>query len=280
MDPHPHEQQLAPSWLAWGVRTDQGRVRQANEDAYCITPELGLFVISDGMGGHRGGAQAAGIVVEDFPVMIETAMSRRRSDSPRSVRRLFAQAIREQCRQLRLEQGSETGYREMGATLALVLLQKGRAFVGNLGDSRVYRLRRRRLVQISRDHSVVAELIANGQIDPQDAADHEAQGQLTHYVGMESDPSPHIRSFALHGQDRLLLCSDGLTDMVSDADIARVLRDISDPQEVCETLVDAANAAGGPDNITVIVVDYKTSRPPQPDNGPVKSPAEANREGF
>ncbi|HEV56652.1 MAG TPA: serine/threonine-protein phosphatase [Phycisphaerales bacterium] len=257
MEPHPDEHKLAPPWLTWGVRTDPGRVRTANEDAYHIAPELGLFVISDGMGGHRGGAKAAGIVVEDLPVMIETALAQGRSERPRAIRRLFARAIREQCRQLRLEQTSETGYRDMGATLVLVLVQKGRAFVGNLGDSRAYRLRARRLVQISRDHSVVAELIAHGTVDPDEAADHEAQGQLTHYVGMEDEPAPHIRSFALHGGDRLLLCTDGLTDAVPRADVAGVLREVSDPQKACDVLVEAANAAGGPDNITTLVVDYR-----------------------
>jgi len=137
----------------------------------------------------------------------------------------------------------------------VVLVQKGRAFVGNLGDSRVYRLRRGRLVQISRDHSVVAELMAAGRIGPDQAADHEAQGQLTHYVGMEEEPEPYIRSFALRGGDRLLLCTDGLTDAVDEGGIRGILRAMDEPQVACERLIGAANAAGGPDNITVIVVD-------------------------
>ena len=221
-----------------------------------VEPELGLFLISDGMGGHMGGAIASKIVVEDLPVMIEVGLDGLRSESARAIRRLLARAIGAQNRQVRMEGNSESGCTGMGATVALVLLRNRRAYVGNAGDSRVYRLRGGRLRQINRDHSVVAELLEQGHIDPEEADIHHARGQITQYLGMDERAEPHLRSFALRHADRLLLCSDGLTDMLSDQAIARILRKQQDTQSACRTLIDAANAAGGHDNVTVVVVDW------------------------
>jgi len=240
----------------WGSASDRGRVRPENEDALFVEPEIGLFLVSDGMGGHRGGALASKIVTEDLPVLIENALHELRSASPRAIRAVFKRSIAEQSRQLWMEGISESGYKDMGATLAAVLLQNHRAYIANLGDSRIYRLRKGRLVQLSKDHSVVSELLREGTIAPAEAANHTAQGEITHYVGMEEPARPYVRSFALKKADRLMLCTDGLTDMVSDKQIASVLVAEGNPQAACEQLVRAANNASGDDNITVVVVDW------------------------
>ncbi|MBN1126799.1 MAG: serine/threonine-protein phosphatase [Sedimentisphaerales bacterium] len=253
----PQEHKLADPSMTWGACSDRGLCRQANEDAFFIVPELGLFLVSDGMGGHQGGALASRIVAEDLPVMIEANLHTSRSSDPRIVRRIFSRAIAEQSKQLRLEGTFGSGYREMGATLVLLMIQNGRAYVGNLGDSRVYRLRKGSFLQISRDHSVVAQLIEQGHIAPCEAENHEAQGQITHYVGMEEEAKPHIRSFQCKPKDRFLLCTDGLTDMLDNKAIEAILRESKAPQETADRLVAGANEAGGHDNITVIVVDYK-----------------------
>lgn len=240
----------------WGALSDKGREREENEDSFWVEGEEGLFVVSDGMGGHRGGELASKIVTEDLPVMIENALGRLRSSSPRSVRGVFQRAVVEQSRQLRMEGASETGYKGMGATLVAVLFRQGRVYVGNLGDSRVYRLRKGKLVQLSRDHSVVSELVEEGKIEPAEAEGHEAEGQITHYVGMEGEEAvPYIRSLAVGRGDRLLLCTDGLTDMLEEKVILEILRSEEDCQAACERLVKSANAAGGHDNITVVVID-------------------------
>jgi protein phosphatase len=148
----------------------------------------------------------------------------------------------------------------MGATLVIALLRKGRCFLANLGDSRAYRLRKGRMVQLTRDHSVVYELIEKGHIEPEEAADHDASGQITRYVGMDEKARSHVRSFTLKKSDRLLLCTDGLTDMVADKDIAVILKAETDPQTACESLVEAANKAGGHDNITTLVIDWLGNR--------------------
>ncbi|UCC98357.1 MAG: serine/threonine-protein phosphatase [Phycisphaerales bacterium] len=243
----------------WGAETHRGKVRQENQDSFFADPEPALFVVSDGMGGHRGGALASGIVVEDLPVMIENALDRLKVGATRTIRSLLERTIAEQSRQLQLEGTSESGYRDMGATLVVVLLRNSRCFVANVGDSRAYRLRADRLVRLTRDHSVVSELIETGRIEPEEALDHTDSGQLTRYVGMEEKAHSHVRSFGLKKGDRILLCTDGLTDMVSDRGIAGILRTEADPHAACKSLVAAANRAGGHDNITTLIIDWLKS---------------------
>jgi protein phosphatase len=244
--------------LRWGAATDIGKVRDENEDTFLIEAELGLFLVSDGMGGHKGGALAANIVAEDLPVMIENRLNELKSDSPRAVKAVFKKTIIEQSRQLRLEGTSETGHKGMGATLVVALVKGGRAHIANLGDSRMYRFRNGRLTQLTKDHSVVSELLRQRKIQLEEAEDHAAAGEITGYVGMEEKVAPYVRSFMLRRGDRLLLSTDGLTAMVDNRFIASVLAAEADCQAACEALVSAANAAGGHDNITVVVVDWQS----------------------
>lgn len=245
-----------PSYFRWGAETHIGMERQENQDRFFADPEPSLFLVSDGMGGHRGGALASGIVAEDLPVMIENALDRLKVGTPRTVRSLLERMIAEQSKQLQLEGTSETGYKDMGATLVVALLRKGRCFVANIGDSRAYLLRNGRMIQLTHDHSVVSELIEKGRIEPEEATEHDALGQITQYIGMEEKAHSHISSFTLKKGDRLLLCTDGLTDMLDDVKIAAILLAETDPQAACESLVAAANKAGGYDNITTLVIDW------------------------
>lgn len=233
-----------------------GKVREENEDTFLMDPELGLFIVSDGMGGHRGGEIASKIVTEDLPVMIEIGLDKLKVGTPAAIRSLLKKTIREQSRQLNLEQTSETGFKDMGATLVVALLRKDRAYIANLGDSRIYRFRKRRLVQLTKDHSIVSELLDKGKIKPEEAQNHEAQGVITHYVGMEDKARPHIRSFQLKKGDCILLCTDGLTDSIDDKAIAAILSKKQDCTQTSQALIDAANAAGGQDNITVVITEW------------------------
>ena len=245
-----------PAHFRWGAETHVGMDRQENQDNFFADPEPALFLVSDGMGGHKGGALASGIVAEDLPVMIENALDRLKVGTPRTIRALLERMIAEQSKQLQLEGTSESGFRDMGATLVIVLLRKGRCFVANIGDSRAYRLRKGRMVQLTRDHSVISELIEKGRIEPEEAANHHARGQITRYVGMEEKARSHVRSFTLKKGDRLLLCTDGLTDMLDDSKIATILKAEPEPQAACKSLVSATNKAGGHDNVTALVIDW------------------------
>lgn len=240
----------------WGAATDTGKVRQINEDAFMVEPEIGLFLVSDGMGGHRGGQLASNMVVEDMPVKIEVGLDKLRTRSERSVRTLLKRIVAEQSRQVQMEGDSESGYADMGATMAMALVREGRVYLVNLGDSRIYRYRQKQLRQLNKDHSVIAELLELGQLRPDDAEDHSAQGQITQYIGMTEETQPFLRSFIPKEADGLLLCTDGLTDMVSERQICDIMRHGEEPQATCRRLVDAANAAGGLDNVTALVVEW------------------------
>lgn len=242
----------------WAAETHVGKVREENEDTFFADPHVPIFLVSDGMGGHQGGALASKIVTEDLPVMIENALDRLKVGTTRSVRAVLDRAIAEQSRQLHLEGTSETGFKDMGATLVVVLLRNHRFFVANVGDSRAYLLRKGRLRQLTRDHSVVSELIENGRLKPENAENHHAQGQITRYIGMKRKARCHVRSFALKKGDRILLCTDGLTDMLEDNAIAGILKEHLDAEVACKRLVRAANKAGGYDNTTAMIVDWQT----------------------
>ncbi len=256
MDNRIAEDAISNNRFTFGALTDVGLERERNEDSCYVNSELGLFVVSDGMGGHRGGELASRIVAEDLPVMVETGLHRLRVGSSAAVKRLLKKVIIEQNRHLQLEGISESGYKDMGATLVMALMWKGRVYVANLGDSRAYFLRSGVFRQLSRDHSVIGELIEAGKLSPDQARGHDAEGQITNYVGMEDKPSPYVTSFSVRKGDRLLLCSDGLTDMVDDFVIKAVLGEGVSPEVICEKLVELANNAGGHDNVTAVAVEF------------------------
>jgi serine/threonine protein phosphatase PrpC len=250
------ERQRANYPFCWGAATHVGKMRDENEDRFLVEPELGLFLVSDGMGGHEGGAQASKIVVTTLPAMISERLKKRRSHSTRALRGMLKRIMPELNDRVRQEGANRTGLRNMGATVVMALLIDKRAYIANLGDSRLYRLRGRRLRQLTEEHSVVSELIEEGHIEPHEGENHPDQGQITRYVGIDDQANPYVRTVSLKEGDRLLLCSDGLTDVVNDKAIAAILRAEGDPQASCRQLIQAANAAGGHDNVTVIVVDW------------------------
>lgn len=243
--------------FTWAVLSDKGLCRQENEDTFLIEPEIGLFMISDGMGGHRGGALASDFVCQNLSVSIETGLQKLRSKSSRAVRNLLIRSIRIHNEEVLQEACSESGYKDMGATVVLCLIAGDRAFVANLGDSRLYRFRNNKLHQISRDHSVVRELVEQGKLHPEQADFHEDSNLITQYMGMETKALPDLRSFKLQRKDRILLCTDGLTDMIDLHSISGILESQSDLNHAANQMIRVANNAGGTDNITVILIEWK-----------------------
>ena len=152
----------------------------------------------------------------------------------------------------------------MGATVVMALVQDDRAFIAHMGDSRAYLLRRGKLRPLTDDHSIVGILLRTGEIRPEEAEHHPARGQLSRYVGMEDEVYPDVRTVRLASGDRLLLCTDGLTGMVPDDTIMGLLAVSEEPQVACDHLVEAANAAGGKDNITAVIVDWQAPGPVKP----------------
>ncbi len=254
MTEHVETHDALPASISWAALSDQGRQRSENQDSFYANEELTLFMVSDGMGGHRGGKIASRIVVEDLPVLIENRLHKIKSAHMRSVRHALHRAIRKQNRHMYLEGHSESGYADMGATLVIVLIRAGRVYIANVGDSQAFRIHSDRMAQVTRDHTVISELLEAKKIDESQVEDHPALGQITQYIGMQEEVAPHVRSFPWKNADALLLCSDGLTDMVTLPEIIDIIKKQEEPQKICQTLIKAANDAGGHDNITVMYI--------------------------
>ncbi|MGD2144902.1 MAG: Stp1/IreP family PP2C-type Ser/Thr phosphatase [Anaerolineae bacterium] len=246
-----------------GWVTDVGRVRDHNEDAALIIaaahdgdggpPSFGLFVLADGMGGHRAGEVASSLAarVAAHHITRESYLSslldrERDANQPALTEVLIAAA----------QAANRTVSREVpggGTTLICALVLGAQAYVAHVGDSRAYVLTETGLEQITHDHSVVDRLLNSGRLTPDEAAVHPQKNVLYRAIGQSStlEVDTHVRK--IQSGDYLLLCSDGLWDLVGEGDIVTLIRGASSPQKACEDLVAAANEAGGPDNITVIL---------------------------
>jgi protein phosphatase len=241
--------------LDHGAATDVGRVREVNEDALLAAPPV--FVVADGMGGHEGGDVASAIVVEEFRRLAEAGYDPRHAVE--AVREALAasQARILEYAEEQLGRGIDRR-RRAGTTVVAALLADadGPAWlVANLGDSRAYRCADGVLEQVSVDHSLVQELIDAGRLDPADVATHPERNVITRALGDAAGVEADLFVLPLGTTARLLLCSDGVTGMLADDEIATVLADAADPRDAADRLVAAAVAAGGEDNATAVVVD-------------------------
>jgi protein phosphatase len=234
--------------LKAGAATDVGRVRQINEDRFLADERL--FAVADGVGGHQAGEVASQTSVE--------TLQQHFSDGEHTTSGLVEAAEAANQAVWQLAQGSREK-RGMGTTLtALALVQEDgeeQLALINVGDSRAYILQQGELTQLTEDHSLVEELVRDGKLTPAEAQIHPQRSIITRALGME--PVIRVDSWEIipFRGDRILLCSDGLTNELSDERIASTLRQLADPQEAARELVRLARAAGGSDNITVVVVD-------------------------
>ena len=249
--------------LKWGASTDVGMVRQQNEDSYLA--EENLYVVADGMGGHNAGEVASALAVTTLK-----AGARSGIDSVERFRELVQQA-NTAIYTASLDDSTQSGMGTTLTALSIVAGEEPRVLVANVGDARTYMWRNGALTRLSVDHSYVQELVNEGIITPEEARVHPRRNIVTRALGIDRSVVVDVFSHLVRTGDRIVLCSDGLVDEVSDADIAVVLGQHSDPQDTAEALVMVANTAGGRDNTTVIVVDVldDISEPvvlPTPDN--------------
>lgn len=226
-----------------GAATDVGRVREGNEDAFVVDDRLRLFAVADGMGGHRAGEVASATAVEALRASVAAG-------SP------VDEAIRAANAAVLEKSDADTDLAGMGTTMtAVVSPGDGDAVIGHVGDSRAYLLHEGELSQLTDDHSLVEELVREGRLTSEQAEVHPQRSIITRALGIESDVDVDRYTVPAVVGDRVLLCSDGLTTMVRADDIASILRREPHPGHAAEQLVDAANEAGGEDNITVVVLD-------------------------
>jgi PPM family protein phosphatase len=235
--------------LITGAATDVGRVREGNEDAYLVDDAMGLVAVADGMGGHRAGEVASATALEALRSAITHGRPLRESmeDANEAV---FTKSL------------TDEELRGMGTTLtAATLVTGGTVLVGHVGDSRAYLLHDGELRQVTVDHSLVEELVREGRLTADEAAVHPQRSIITRALGVDASVEVDVYPVELVPGDRLLLCSDGLTGMVQAETIAGTLRREEEPARAAAALIDAANVAGGEDNITAVVVAV-TDEPP------------------
>jgi len=226
-----------------GAASDVGRVREGNEDAFLVDDRLALFAVADGMGGHQAGEVASATALEALRAAVA-------SDQP------INEAVVTANRAVYEMAAENPEMRGMGTTLtALVTLGGNRLLIGHVGDSRAYLLREGALRKVTDDHSLVEELVRDGRLTPEQAEVHPQRSIITRALGIDADVEVDLYTVDVGEGDRVLLCSDGLTTMVRDREIARIVRTEPDVRLAADKLVDAANDAGGEDNVTVVVLD-------------------------
>jgi len=229
--------------------TDVGLTRSGNEDSYFCGRTV--FAVADGLGGHQGGEVASATAVEPL-----AALDGRDFAEPAEAAQALAAAIREANSAILDRAAGDPALWGMGTTVTAAAVAGDRFLaLAHVGDSRAYLLRAGALGQLTTDHTVVGELVRRGRLSPEQAAVHPERSILTRAVGLDpgitvDTPDP----LELERGDRVLLCSDGLTETVRDDRIATLLAEHEDGHEACRGLIDAANAAGGPDNITVVLL--------------------------
>jgi protein phosphatase len=250
--------------LSWAVSSDPGLRRTSNEDSYSTRPDVGLFVVADGMGGHVAGEVASRVAVEAIEAFIEeTAGADKNRTWPfpfeptlsLEANRLKA-AFRLANRRIASAIADSQDLRGMATTASAVLFGERRASVGHVGDSRVYVLRKGALEQITHDHSWVEEQVRAGTLSPTAARQHPWRNVVTRALSGGEDPEIDVTEVTPVPGERYLLCSDGLFAVVPDALIAEILGRKDVPLDaICRGLVEAANEGGGPDNITTLILE-------------------------
>jgi protein phosphatase len=228
-----------------GQATDVGRVRTVNEDSFLSRPEAGIWVVADGMGGHAAGDFASQTIVRELyamglPGAAEDLQSR------------FLDRLSRANDQI-LDHAEELNKGTIGATVAALLVYDEHCACIWSGDSRVYRLHHGTLSQMSRDHTEVQALLDAGAITPQDAVNWPRKNVITRAIGVSDTPQCDIVGAELYLGDTFVICSDGLTEHLSDDDISRFIRQFP-PQEACDRMIDLPLSRGAKDNVTVIVM--------------------------
>lgn len=242
------------SGFTYAAKSDCGRVRQQNEDRWFADPRQGLFLVADGMSRTGTGALAAQIVAATLPPLLRRELRGYEDlSTPISTERLRG-ALCLLSEQMVRQTAGKPGLDGIGSTVVLALVHETRALIGHLGDSRAYLWRKGRLERLTKDHTLLQLLLDSGDVRPEESAQHPARGQLRRFVGMKGAVLPEIGEVDLRHGDRLLLCSDGLSSMVDDQRIGEILNRQRSLEEHCQELVEAANQAGGKDDITVLLI--------------------------
>lgn len=256
--------QRSDKWFGIGL-TDFGLIRKLNQDAFSLDNPLQLWVLADGMGGHAGGEIASRIAVETIPRMVQTRLKSETSKHVQLDRfeSILCQAIESANQAIRKEAAHDESLYGMGTTVVVVAITSTpaghRAIVAHAGDSRAYLLRNGTLSLWTKDHSLVEERLALNLITPEQVRTHPLRHVLTKALGIDLRAHPTIQTYPLQLSDLILLCSDGLTKMLTDQEIQNIVSQEGPYFEsICQNLVTTANRLGGEDNTTVVLIGHNS----------------------
>ncbi|MCB0363779.1 MAG: Stp1/IreP family PP2C-type Ser/Thr phosphatase [Bdellovibrionaceae bacterium] len=233
------------------AKTDVGLKRDINQDTILVDPELNLFIVADGMGGHKGGEVASALAVETVQEVIRTKLQSKGRLNPKDA---ILEAYRESSTRIHAKSTLENPeLMGMGTTMVLIFGHGNKLYIGNVGDSRAYLYRDPYLWQLTEDHSLINEQVKAGVISEEDAPHVIGRNVITRSVGYERDVIVDVLVRDFQPGEQYLLCSDGLSSLVADQKVAEIFK-TSEPQEVVLRCIDKAKAAGGDDNVSVVLV--------------------------
>jgi serine/threonine protein phosphatase PrpC len=242
---------MSANYFETSARSAIGLVRQGNEDSAFVSPQL--IAVADGMGGHAAGEVASRIAVQVLQDLVPTLTAPDIDQD--SVEDLLMHSLHSIDAEIAAVADVEIEKRGMGTTLTALLLRADRIALLHVGDSRCYRLRGNTLDQLSNDHTVIQELLDQGAITPAEALEHPQRSMLTQALRGDGDVTPVLQMYEVKEGDRYLLCSDGLSGVLTEKEIKIGLKK-SDKAEVVKFLIDATYVNGAPDNVTVLVADF------------------------
>lgn len=240
-----------------GVKTDAGRIRDNNQDAYYLPldEERPLFIIADGMGGHKAGEIASNLAIEIISDNFSKSSNSEHMEEDDIKDKIFS-SIDEANDKIYKKAMEEENCSGMGTTVTLAYIANKNLYIGHVGDSRAYIFKDGNLSQVTEDHSLVEELIKNGSISKEEARHHPQRNIITRAVGTSKKIVADLITLPKNKTEILLLCTDGLTNMLDDEEIKKSLINSENMQQVCEDLVQLSNDKGGYDNITVLAVKF------------------------
>ncbi len=241
-------------------KTDIGLVREHNEDYYTIDEKRRLFIVADGLGGHEGGELASKLAVET--ILNSFGDFYDKESGSEAVEDKINEAVQNAHSSLIDLSKQNPTLQGMGTTIVLAFWHSSVNFLytANIGDSRAYLLRNQKLELLTQDHSVVAQLVQQGRITPEEARTHRSRNIVTQAIGIELGMGCYQRHLILKEKDVIILCTDGLWDMLPDRIIEEIAVKEHTPSKLCSNLIEAAKKAGGKDNITVIVILVKKDK--------------------
>ncbi len=232
--------------------TDVGKKRNTNQDyMFCSDVPVGafpnLYIVADGMGGHKAGDHASHFAVDRFVELAEQT----KQTNPVTLMRTLLGWVNEEVYQ---EAQSEEAFRGMGTTFVAITVINGKGYVVNVGDSRLYLLHNDTIRQVTIDHSLVGELVRRGELTPSEARRHPRKNVITRAIGVEAEVLPDFFEIEMQPEDKVLICSDGLSNMIDDEELKQIISSDRDIDDMVRYLIDKANYYGGYDNIAAVVI--------------------------